>query len=118
MAVWWFWSPLTAEMVSPLTPLMYAVIALLFLSFLLSLIAMRYPAAVLAVALVAMTGTFTNKWNIIVNGQLISKTGLAFLEAELGGLWFLETAAPIALGVAVFLLLSLVFPLEVREVGK
>jgi predicted membrane protein len=30
----------------------------------------------------------------------------------------LETAAPIALGVAVFLLLSLVFPLEVREVGK
>jgi len=118
MAVWWFWSPMTAEMVSPLTPLMYAVIALLLLSFLLSLIAMRYPAAVLAVALVAMAGTFTNKWNIIVNGQLISKTGLAFLEAELGGLWFLETAAPIALGVAVFLLLSLVFPLEVREVGK
>jgi predicted membrane protein len=118
MAVWWFWSPMTAEMVSPLTPLMYAVIALMFLAYLLSLIARRYPAAVLAVALVSIVGSFANKWNIIINGQLISKTGLAFFKAELGGLWFLETAAPIALGVAVSFLLSLVFPLEVREVGK
>jgi predicted membrane protein len=118
MAIWWSWSPGTAEMVSPLIPLMYLVIALLLLSFFLSLVAMRYPATIPVVALVAMAGTFTNKWNIIVNAQLISKTGLAFLEAELGGLWVLETAAPIALGIAVFILLSMIFPLEVREGGK
>jgi predicted membrane protein len=118
MAVWWFWSPATAETVSPLIPLMYLVIALLLLSFFLSLMAMRYPSAMPAVSLVAMAGTFANKWNIIVNAQLISKTGLAFLEAGLGGLWLLETAAPIALGVAVFIFLSMIFPLEVREGGK
>jgi predicted membrane protein len=118
MAVWWFWSSSIAEMVTPLIPIMYLVVALLLLSFFLSLIAMRYPAAILAVSLVAMAGTFTNKWNIIINAQLVSKTGLAFLEAELGGLWPLETAAPIALGVAVFIFLSMLFPLEVRESGK
>ncbi len=118
MAVWWFWSPSTAEMVAPLIPLMYAVIALLLISFSLSLVAIRYPAIILAVSLVAITGTFTNKWNIIINAQLISKTGLAFLEAELKGLWLLDTVAPIALGVAVFIVLSTLFPLEVRESGE
>lgn len=118
MAVWWFWSPSTAEMVSPLVPLMYAVIALLMLSFFLSLVAIRYHAVILAVSLVAMAGTFVNKWNITINSQLISKTGLAFLEAELKGAWLLETISPIALGVAVFLVLSMLFPLEVMESGK
>ena len=118
MAMWWTWSPATAEMVEPLIPLMYVVIGLLLLSFFLSLVAIRYPATIPAVSLVAMAGTFTNKWNIIVNAQLISKTGLAFFEPELGGGWLLETAAPIALGVAVFVLLSILFPLEVRESGK
>jgi predicted membrane protein len=46
MAMWWSWSPGTAEMVSPLIPLMYLVIALLLLSFFLSLVAMRYPATI------------------------------------------------------------------------
>ncbi len=118
MAVWWFWSPSMAAMVAPLVPLMYVVIGLLLLSFSLSLLAMRRPSAIVVVSLVALAGTFTNKWNIIVNAQLVSKTGLAFLEAELEGLWWLETVSPIALGVAVFILLSLIFPLEVREDGK
>ena len=118
MAVWWFWSPSTAEMVTPITPLMYVVITLLMLSFSLSFIAIRYHAAILAVSLVAMAGTFTNKWNIIVSAQLISKTGLAFLEAELEASWILETISPVALGVVVFVILSLLFPLEVSEGGK
>ncbi len=118
IAVWWFWSPSTAEMVAPVVPLMYVVIGLLLLSFSLSLLAMRYPKTILVVSMVAMTGTFTNKWNIVVNAQLISKTGLAFFEAELEGLWLLETGAPIALGVAVIILLSMIFPLEVREGGR
>ena len=118
MAVWWFWSPSMAETAAPVIPLMYVVIGLLLLSFFLSLLAMRHMTMILAVSLVAMAGTFTNKWNLIVNAQLVSKTGLAFFEAELGGLWLLETAAPIALGVAVFILLSILFPLEVRESGN
>ncbi|MEM0482185.1 MAG: hypothetical protein QXM16_04775 [Nitrososphaerota archaeon] len=118
MAVWWFWSPSMAEMVTPLTPLFYAVIALLLTSFFLSLLSIRYPLISIAVSLAAFIGTFTNKWNILVNAQLISKTGLAFFEAELHGLWFLEMIAPIAAGVGLFILLSIIFPLEVRESGQ
>ncbi|MEM4303484.1 MAG: hypothetical protein QXH32_08290 [Candidatus Caldarchaeum sp.] len=118
VAVWWLWSPSMAEMVTPLLPLMYAVIGLLLLSFFLSLLSIRYPLASIAVSIVALAGTLTNKWNILINGQLVSKTGLAFLEAELHGPWVLETVAPAAAGIALFILLSTVFPLEVREHGQ
>ncbi|MEM1944763.1 MAG: hypothetical protein QXX57_03375, partial [Nitrososphaerota archaeon] len=118
MAVWWFWSPSTAEMVTTLIPLFYTVIALLMVSFFVSILSIRYPAISIAVSLVALAGTFANKWNILINAQLISKTGLALFEAELHGLWILETIAPAAAGIALFILLSIVFPLEVREVGQ
>ncbi|MEM2096265.1 MAG: hypothetical protein QXH52_06635 [Candidatus Caldarchaeum sp.] len=118
MAVWWLWSPMMAQMVAPLLPLMYTVIGLLLLSFFLSLLALRYPLASILVSLVALVGTITNKWNMLINGQLVSKTGLAFFEAELTGPWLLETAAPAAAGIALFILLSIVFPLEVREHGQ
>ncbi|MEM2238303.1 MAG: hypothetical protein QXZ62_07415 [Candidatus Caldarchaeum sp.] len=118
VAVWWLWSPSMAEMVTPLLPLMYAVIGLLLLSFFLSLLSIRYPLASVAVSIVALAGTFTNKWNILINGQLVSKTGLAFFEAELTGPWILETVAPAAAGIALFILLSIVFPLEVRGHGQ
>ncbi len=115
VAIWWLWSPFMSEMVTPLLPLMYAVIVLLLLSFLLSLISIRYPMASITVSIVALTGTLTNKWNIIINGQLISKTGLAFLEAELYAPWILEMMAPIAAGVVLFIILSSIFPLEVID---
>ncbi|MEM2016604.1 MAG: hypothetical protein QXF28_04960 [Nitrososphaerota archaeon] len=111
VAFWWLSSPFMAEMVTPLLPLMYAVIGLLLLSFFLSLLSIRYLQANIAVSLVALAGTLTNKWNILINGQLISKTGLAFLELELHGPWVLETVAPVAAGIALFILLSIVFPL-------
>ncbi len=118
LAVWGFWSPSFAEMTAPLHTLMYLVIIVMLLSFLLSLASIRYPLTSLAVSVVALVGTFANKWNILINAQLISKTGLAFFEAELHGLWWLETLAPVAAGVALFLFLSILFPLEVREVGE
>ncbi|MEM1948609.1 MAG: hypothetical protein QXS12_07285 [Candidatus Caldarchaeum sp.] len=118
LAVWWLWSPSMAEMVTPLIPLMYVVIGLLLLSFFLSLLSIRYPLASIAVSIVALSGTLANKWNILINGQLISKTGLAFFEAELTGPWLLETLAPAAAGIALFILLSIIFPLEVREHGQ
>ncbi len=118
IAVWWFWSPSMAEMVKPLIPYFYAVIALLLTSFFLSLLSIRYPLISVAVSLAAFIGTFTNKWNILINAQLVSKTGLAFFEPELHGLWFLEMIAPMAAGIGLFLLLSIIFPLEVRENGQ
>ncbi|MDW8083923.1 MAG: hypothetical protein RMI49_01810 [Candidatus Caldarchaeum sp.] len=118
MAVWSLWSPSMARMVETLTPFLYGVIALLMLSFFVSLAAIRYPGLSVAVSFIALAGTFANKWNILINAQLVSKTGLAVLEADLHGLWFLETVSPIAAGVAVFLILSIIFPLEVREDGQ
>ncbi|MCS6770058.1 MAG: hypothetical protein NZ570_06455 [Candidatus Caldarchaeum sp.] len=118
MAVWYLWSPSTAEMTSPLMPLMYLVIVFLMLSFFVSIVAIRYPFLSPAVSLIAFAGTFANKWNILINAQLVSKTGLALFEAELHGQWLLETVSPIAAGLALFLILSIVFPLEVRVDGQ
>ncbi len=118
LAIWSLWSPMFDEMTAPLIPLMYLVIGMMMLSFFISLAAIRYPLASLAVSVIALMGAFANKWNILINAQLVSKTGLAFFEAELHGLWWLETIAPLAAGIVVFLVLSLLFPLEVREVGE
>ncbi|MDW8063809.1 MAG: hypothetical protein RMI43_06530 [Candidatus Caldarchaeum sp.] len=118
MVIWFLWSPSMAQTVETLTPFMYGVMVLLMLSFFVSLASIRYPSLSVAVSFIALAGTFANKWNILINAQLISKTGLAVLEADLHGLWVLETVSPIAAGVAVFLILSVVFPLEVQEHGK
>ncbi len=117
MTIWSLWSTSIVEMITPLLPLMYPVIVLLLLSFFLSLLSLRYRFISIVMSIVALAGTIVNKWNIVINSQLVSKTGMAFFEAELHGLWFLETVAPLAAGIALFILLSIIFPLEVKTGG-
>ncbi|MEN3047181.1 MAG: hypothetical protein ABDH63_00130 [Candidatus Caldarchaeales archaeon] len=117
MAVWYLWSPSIASMVEPLVPFMYAAMSLLALSFLSAILAIKYPVTSVLVTVFALAGSFLNKWNILINAQLVSKTGLAYLEAELHGLWFLDMISPVAAGVAIFIVLSAIFPLEVRRSG-
>lgn len=114
IAVWDMWSPSVSAMVSYIVPILYLVIALMLVSFAVSFVAVKFPAATLAVSLVTFAGTLANKWNILINAQTISKTGLAYFEPHLHGPWVLETAAPIAAGVLLFVVLSSIFPLEVR----
>lgn len=120
LAIWWFWfgySPVNQSL-SVVTPFMYLTIVLLSTSFLLSVVSMRFPVASIFVSLVAFSGTIVNKWNIVINGQLVPATGLGVLELHLPPNWLMLTMSPISLGVFIFLVLSSIFPLEVTKLGK
>lgn len=99
-------------------PLIYAVMAAMVLSFLLALLSTRRPQFTFLVSLVALAGVLMNKWNTIVNGQLVSRTGLVVLELHLPANWVLTTMAPIAAAVALLIALSWIFPLEVKGVAQ
>jgi predicted membrane protein len=101
---------------SILLPLIYVVMILMALSFLLSLASLKMRVLSLLVSIVALVGVATNKWNVIVNGQLINRSG-EVLSLQLPAGWQLLAASPLLAAIAIFVLLSFIFPLEVKEVG-
>ncbi len=120
LAIWWFWfidSPIN-QSIAIVIPFMYLAIVLLSASFLLSIISLRFPVVSVFVSLAAFSGTIINKWNMVVNGQLISATGLGVLELHLPSDWLMLTISPISLGVFIFVVLSFIFQLEVTKLGK
>ncbi len=78
----------------------------------LSIKAMNTYKGLTFIGIAALTGVIINKWNVIINGQLISRTGIGKVDLHLHGWWFFETLAPIAMGVLVFLFLSSIYPLR------
>ncbi len=72
------------------------------------------------IGVLALIGVAINKWNIIINGQLISRTGMGTIELNLHSWWILETLSPIALAVLIFTILSTLYPLrgEIHEGAK
>ncbi|GAB5046094.1 hypothetical protein [Thermodesulfovibrio sp. TK110] len=97
----------------------YSIYPLLIIAFLifastatLSIIATKKENLVLWVGIVALIGVIINKWNMIINAQLISRTGMGTVKAGLHGWWFFETLSPIAIAIIVFLILSSIYPLR------
>ncbi len=119
LSIWWFWfdDSIIIQSLTTITSWMFIVIALLITSFVLSLIALRFLVISILVSLVAFAGTIANKWNILMNSQLISKTGMGVFELHLPADWLFKTASPIALAIFLLVIISSLFPLEVKEVG-
>ena len=101
---------------SILLPLIYVVMVMMSISFLLSLASLKMRVLSIFVSIVALFGVAINKWNVIVNGQLINRSG-EVLSLQLPAGWQLLAASPILAAIAIFIILSSLFPLEVREVG-
>ncbi len=99
-------------------PVIYLVIATLTLSFLLALASLKVARLSILVSVAALLGVVMNKWNTLVNGQLVSRTGLGVLDLHLPSDWLLTTLSPIAAAIFIFVILSSIFPLEVKEVGQ
>jgi predicted membrane protein len=113
---WFDGSPLNTAF-DVVVPIIYYVIALLLLSFILALASLKVTKLSVFVSIVALLGVILNKWNTLVNGQLISRTGLGVLSLELPPDWLLTTLSPIAAAIFIFIVLSSIFPLEVKEGG-
>ncbi|MEM3613749.1 MAG: hypothetical protein QW158_02460 [Nitrososphaerales archaeon] len=114
----WFEESALYSAFNVVVPIIYFVIATLLLSFLLALASLKVPRLSIIVSIVALVGVVMNKWNTLVNGQLISRTGMGLFDLHLPTDWLLTTISPIAAAILIFVILSSLFPLEVREVGQ
>ncbi len=114
----WFDGSVVYESFGLVLPLIYVVIASMILSSFLALVSTRLHMLSIMVSIVALFGVLINKWNTIVNGQLASRTGLAVLDLHLPPNWLLTTMSPITAAIAIFVVLSWIFPLEVSKIAK
>lgn len=114
----WFEGSALNSAFNVVVPIIYYAIALLMLSFVLALVSLKAVKLSILVSIVALLGVILNKWNTLVHGQLISRTGLGVLSLQLPPDWLLTTLSPIAAAVFIFIVLSSIFPLEVKEVGQ
>jgi len=97
----------------------YSIYPLLIIAFLifavtatLSIIATKREGLTLWVGIIAIIGVIINKWNMVINAQLISRTGMGTIQAGLHGWWFFETLSPFAMAVIIFLILSSIYSLR------
>ena len=109
----WFENP----NLNAVIPLMIAAGIIFLVTFLLSLASTRMESLTPLVGVIALIGVVINKWNLVINGQLVSRTGMAVLEPHLPPNWLIETISPIAAAVLLLVILSFIYPLEVREHG-
>jgi len=113
---WFDGSPFNAAF-NVVVPIIYYVVVLLLLSSALALASLKVTKLSVLGSIVALLGVVLNKWNTLINGQLISRTGLGVLHLELPPNWLLLTLSPIAAAIFIFIVLSSIFPLEVKEIG-
>jgi len=112
MFIWGMWgNPNFAAVV----PMMQAAAVIFLLTFILTLVSAKYEAITPIVPVLALFGVVVNKWNLIINGQLISRAGMGVLEPELAPNWLAEAVSPIALAILLLVILSYIFPMEVEE---
>lgn len=97
----------------------YSLYPLLFIAFLifattatLSILATNRENLLLLVGILALAGVAINKWNMIINGQVVSRTGMGTVDFHLHGWWFFEALSPIAMAVLVFIFLSSIYSLR------
>lgn len=90
-------------------------IVLLVLTVLLSVLAEGKNWLILASSLLGIIAVIIVKWDVIIVGQTVSKTGISTLSLELHSNWFLNMLAPIALAVLIYVILTSIFPMEVNE---
>ncbi len=111
-----FWSfqvkDTTFSAIYSLYPLFILTFFIFIITGVLSIKAMNNDKSLTVINTLALVGVVINKWNIIINGQLISRTGMGKIDLHLHGWWFFETLAPIAMGIIVFLILSSIYPLR------
>ncbi len=95
-----------------LYPLFILAIAIFIIKASLSIKSKHSEMGLYLVGILALIEVAINKWNIFINGQLISRTGMGKVASNLHGWWFFETLAPIAMGIIVFIILSSIYPLR------
>jgi len=118
----WLWenqfggSPFYAAL-TPIVEWAYVAVGLFLLTFAISLVASRYLAASLITPFTGLAATIFNKWNVIIRAQAGMKSGLTFLEpnAEYLVHEIPMMAAIVAAGVFLAIVLTSIFPLEVRN---
>jgi predicted membrane protein len=102
---------------APVVDWIYVAIGLFMLTFALSLIALKFHAASLVASFTGLVAAILTKWNIIVRAQAGMRSGLAFLEP--GAEYFLPEIRLMvgiaALGVFLAIVLTSIFPLEVKD---
>jgi predicted membrane protein len=111
---WWLGGSDFYSSFNIVIPLVIAVIFLMIISAIISTFSLRWSQLSILVSIVALIGVLINKWNIMINGQLVSRTGLGVLELTLPHGWFLNMISPISLAVVIFILITWLFPLEVE----
>jgi predicted membrane protein len=102
---------------APVVDWSYVAIGLYLLSFALSLIASKYLAVSLVIPFAGFAAAVFNKWNIMVKAQAGMRSGLTFLEP---GIEHFAHEIPvmvaiIAAGVFLAIVLTSIFPLEVKD---
>jgi predicted membrane protein len=102
---------------APVVDWSYVAIGLFLVSFALSLIASKYLAVSLVIPFTGFAAVVFNKWNIIMRAQAGMRSGLTFLEP--GTEHFAHEipvmVAIIAAGVFLAIVLTSIFPLEVKD---
>lgn len=118
----WYWKNIfgaTAYYVTlaPLIKWSYVAIGLFLLTFALSLISMRYLSLSIILPFTGFTATIVNKWNVIIKAQEVVRSGTTYIPASLSYLSqeLLVMVAIISAGVFLAIILSSIFPLEVKN---
>lgn len=95
-----------------LYPLMILAFIIFVTTATLSVKATKRENLVLLVGILALVGVALNKWNMVINGQLVSRTGIGSVSLHMHGWWFFEALSPIAMAILVFIFLSSIYPLR------
>ncbi len=100
---------------SAVLPPIYMIMGLLFIVSVISLLALKNPNLSIIGSSLGILAVLISKWNVVIYGQLASKTGLGLLELEFHGNWLLVFLAPLAFATLLFIIFTYIFPLEVGE---
>jgi len=117
----WYWKNVfgTTDYYASLAPLIrwsYVAIGLFLLTFALSLVSMRYLSLSIIIPFTGFAATVVNKWNAIIRAQEIVRSGMTYLQPTYNlSPELMVMVGIISAGVFLAIVLTSIFPLEVKN---